>query len=337
MLDSKILDSWREEALGASNTGESLPLSEDTLAQWRNEYIEETRPESRGLLSGAAASVGRGALDLIESTGQGLQMLDATPGAIDEDESWFDRAGSSMAEWAKDKQESTPFLQRTKEEMAGEPGFIRRGFEGALQSMPLTAGPFATGAVGMQAGSVFGPVGTGVGAVVGGLAGLAFWFGAGTYGKTYDEAYAELKEARPDASEEEIREVAAHGATVDAVAEVGGEGVSDLAAMLTFGGSKLVTQPLTKSLKQIVKGGFKDYAKSTVKHMPFEVGSEMGTAYAQADWRQEEGLQTETPMAAMGESILPSVFMSMIFGTAAATQSQYSGRKLLAKLNSKDP
>lgn len=72
-----------------------------------------------------------------------------------------------------------------------------------------------------------------------------------------------------------MRAVAQKGALIDAGLETGSELVSDLAAVITLGGSKLVAQPLTKTLKEIVKPGFKTYLLNTAKQMPFEVGSEV--------------------------------------------------------------
>lgn len=114
--------------------------------------------------------------------------------------------------------------------------------EGAAESLPLTGGVAASAAVGAGIGSVAGPVGTAVGATIGGLVGMAGLFGAGTYGDSYGRTYKELKEKRPTATEEEIRAAAQKGALIDGL-KPGPNLFPDLAAVMTFGGTKMVTQP----------------------------------------------------------------------------------------------
>lgn len=333
--DNNVMDydTWK----AFHGVDEFVAKAPEAVAQFKEKQaFEAAQPEERGFLSGSAAAIGRGVMNTVGATGQAIGLADLTPASIDTDKGYLDTMGEGMTKWAEDKKATTQFMRQTKEEDAGEVGTVRAGWEGALESLPLTGGVAASAAAGAGIGSLAGPVGTAVGATVGGLVGMAGLFGAGTYGDSYDRTYKELKEKRSDAAEDEVRAVAQKGALIDAGLETGSELVSDLAAVMTLGGSKLVTQPLTKTLKEIVKPGFKTYLLNTAKHMPFEVGSEVVTAYGQADWREKEGLEGGDRIAAMGDAVLPAIFMSAVLGTAVAGYRETTARKTLSDLNADD-
>lgn len=327
-------DTWKSY----HGVNDFIAKAPEAVAQYKEKQaFDAAQPEDRGFISGSAAALGRGVMNTVGAAGQAVGLADLEPASIDTNKGYLDRMGEGMTKWAEDKKANTQFMRPTKEEDSGEVGTIKKGWEGALESLPLTGGVAASAAAGAGIGSLAGPVGTAVGATVGGLVGMAGLFGAGTYGDSYDRTYKELKEKRPDATEDEVRAIAQKGALIDAGLETGSELVSDLAAVMMFGGSKLVTQPLTKTLKEIVKPGFKTYLLNTAKHMPFEVGSEVATAYGQADWREKEGLEGGDRIAAMGDAVLPAIFMSAVLGTAVAGYREVTARKTLSALNAEDP
>lgn len=330
----KDYDTWANDV----GLGDFVQRTQSRLAELKAEdEWKASQPESRGFLGGSAAALGRGAMNVVGAAGQTLGLADLEPSSIDANKGYLDRVGEGMTQWAEEKKANTQFMRPTKEEEAGEVGTVKKGWEGALESLPLTGGVAASAVAGAGIGSVAGPVGTAVGATIGGLVGMAGLFGAGTYGQSYDAVYKELKEKRPEATEDEVRAIAQRGALIDAGLETGSELVSDWAAVLTLGGSKLVKQPLKQTLKEIVKPGFKTYLANTAKHMPFEVGSELATAYGQADWRAKEGLDGGDRIAAMGDAVLPAIFMSAVLGAGVAGYREVTARKTLSNLNADDP
>ena len=128
---------------------------------------DAAQPESRGFLSGSAAAFGRGVMDTVGAVGRTMQLADATPSAIDTDKGLMDRAGEGLTAWTEEKKAKTQFMRPTKEEDAGEVGTIKTGWEGALESLPLTGGVAASALAGGAAGSVVPGIGTAAGAVIG--------------------------------------------------------------------------------------------------------------------------------------------------------------------------
>lgn len=59
-------------------------------------------------------------------------------------------------------------------------------------------------------------------------------------------------------------------------------------------------------------------------------------AYGQADWRAKEGLDGGDRVAAMGDAVLPAIFMSAVLGAGVAGYREVSARKTLADINSDD-
>lgn len=326
-----------------------------TIAATRKEQtaFDEAKPADRGFLAGTAAALGRGAMSAVGAVGQTMGLADLTPASIDTDKGYLDRAGESLVNWSEDKKASTQFMRPTVAEETDANSAVKKAWEGGVESMVTSAAPMAAGYAGMKAGgaagaavgSMFGPAGTAAGAAIGGtIGGLGAYglarfgmFGAGVYGDTYDKTYAELKQKNPGMAEEEVRRVANKGAWIDSISENVSEAVGDAAAYFTFGGTKVLQQPLTASIKDVMKRGIKGIAADVAKQMPFEVGSEVANAAVGAQWRQDAGLDGGDMQTAMVDAIGPAVVMSLLMGGGVAGYTEVKARKALNDINSADP
>ncbi|MBV5329125.1 MAG: hypothetical protein JZU65_16110 [Chlorobium sp.] len=153
-------------------------------------------------------------------------------------------SGEDLYQWTKKNQEDVGLLQPDVSEATGKDGFLYRGFMGAVESTPASLIPFAAGG----AAGLINPV---LGAAVG-TGALFGTFGLGTYHSSKDEAVKFLTETRPDLNLVEIESLATDKAKTDASFEAGTELAGDIAAVLTFGGSKALTQPLKATLKEML-------------------------------------------------------------------------------------
>lgn len=335
-------DSWSKQ----NGVSDFLTNAQTTVAKKREQAAwDAAQPETRGFLAGTGAALGRGAMNVVGSMGHTLALADATPNAINTDKGILDRAGEGMTTWAEDKKEKTQFMRPTMEEEKGETGAVKKAWEGGVESMVTSTAPMVAGLAGAKAGGALGaplgPAGAAIGATIGGLGayGLARFgmFGAGVYGDTYDKTYAELKQKNPGMGEDEVRRIANKGAWTDAISENVSEAVGDAAAFYTFGGSKVLQQPLTATIKDVMKRGLKGYATDVAKQMPFEVGSEMANAAVGANWRQEAGLQGGDMAEAAKEASGPAIVMSLLMGGGVAGYTEVKARKALANINGADP
>ena len=283
-------------------------------------------PESRGFVADAASHFLLGAVEAVGNIGSVLEMADATPGAVDTEKGLLDRAGESLSDWAEDKAQSVALLP-TREEQRGEYGFVKRGILGGIRSTPMMAAPFAAGAVGTLAG---GPV---AGVIAGGGT-LVATFGVGQYGQEYDDVITELDQTRPDLSAKEKQEVAHRAALGSASFEVGTEAVSDLAALITFGGSKAITQPLKATLKNMIQSSGQDLLLKGVRQAGIETASEMVAGGGQAWTRQQEGLSGPSIGEGVAESIIPALTMSLFMGVGGAGLNRAQSGNVLNMLNS---
>jgi len=325
-------------------------IDSDTQRQLRAIYSEdanavqqevkmEAAPESRGFLGRALAATGRGMLGAVESAGQAFELVgDFTPREADVDTGVFDLAGRGMADWAQRVQKEYDWLKQDKGELAGEPGFVQRGILGAFESAPQAMGIWGAAKGGAVLGGLVGGVPGAVAlGITGGLVGLVALFGAGTYGKEYTSAYDEVARTRPNATEEERREVAHRIALGSAAFEVGTELPENVAAMFLLFGSRALTGPIAETLKELAKKPLKELIKGTGKQMLFETTGEMVAGGGQAWVRQREGLSGPGIGEGVLESIIPAMTMSLFFGAGAAGLNQYQSKRTMNELNSEDP
>ncbi len=302
------------------------PEEQKTLTDRFNEP-EDYVGYDRGMISDIISRGARGGLRLVESVGGALRMADLDP---TQDTGLLGRAGKAVTDVTEKAEQKYDIFKPDIAEARGEEGFLKRGFAGAVESVAPSLAPLG---VGIATGMVFGPVG----AIVGGLAALFATFGLGQYQTTFDDTIKELE--TKGITGEEAERKAKKNALISALAESLGETAGDAAMIITFGvlGKTLVGQPLKQTIRQLMKGGKKEFGKAVAKAAPFEVGSEMGTAYFQAKAAQEAGVSTLPPGEAIAEAILPAVFLSIFFGGAVHGMQSVRARQLYSDLNSEDP
>ena len=296
---------------------------------------EEFVGYDRGMVDDILSRAARGGLRLVESVGGALRMADLDP---TQDTGILGRAGRAVTDYAEGAEQKYDVFKPDIAEARGEEGFLKRGLTGAVESIAPSLAPLAGGILtGAAVGSVVPGIGTTIGGVVGGLATLFATFGLGNYQTTYDETIQELKNQGITGEEAERR--AKKNALISATAEAGGEFAGDLAALTFFGvlGKRAISQSLKRTIKELLGGGKKNFAKALAKTAPFEVGSEMGTAYFQAKAAQEAGISDITPGEAISEAVLPAIILSAIFGGAVHTMNSVRARQLYSDLNSEVP
>ena len=210
---------------------------------------------------------------------------------------------NSWDEWAQTADQKYAFLRPDRAEALDQDSWLYSGFKGALQSAPASLIPMG---VGIGAGAV---AGGGVpGAIAGGIAGMSTLvglFGAGTYNQTYKSALEQGLD--PEAAKKLALETAAW--------EVGTEGLSDAAAVVTGGllkaPLKALGQGAKTTLRNMLKMGPADFAKSIGATVSAEVGSEALNAYMQTSAQIKAGLDPEmTPGQAAIAAIGPALWLS---------------------------
>jgi len=313
------------------------------LAKSRFLEPENYVPYERGFIGDVGSRLARGGVGLLESVGGAMRLADADP---TQETGIVAKAGKSLADFAERTREGSDFLKPDISEATGAEGVVKRGFGGAVESAIPSLAPLAGTIAGAKAGGLLGTAlagpagtlpGTIIGGGIGGIGTLFATFGLGQYQTTYDDTVSELTGKGVSPEEADIK--ARKNALVSATAEAGGELIGDLAAMTFFGvfGGQAAKQPLKLTIKQLLGAGKVGFAKAIAKSVPFEVGSEMGTAYFQAKAAQEAGVSTLPPGEAMAEAVLPAVFLSLMFGGAVHGMNHIEATNIYNGLNSKDP
>jgi len=288
---------------------------------------------------GIGSAFVRGAAQAAKGVAGAMRMTDLDP---EQETNIIARTGKRISDYIGEAEQKYDILKPDTTER----GFVGRGVVGAAESitpslLPL-GGALAGGKIGAGIGSFFGPAGAAIGgaagAVIGGGATLFGTFGAGQYQNTYDETVKILRE-QGGLSEKEIKEKAKSHALVSATAETGGELVGDVAAATFFGllGKKAAKQTVKQTIKKLLSaGGAKEFGKAYLKTAPFEIGSEMGTAYFQTKSAQETGLPGPTTGEAMKESMLPAAILSLAFGSVIRGSQAVDAHGLYKSLNSEN-
>ena len=253
------------------------------------DYLKPKIAPSRGLFGDIASNLGRGGVHALGLLGHSLDQFNIETG---------------IEEWAASADERYMFMRPDLEEARGQEGWFKRSAMSALQSAPASLVPLGAAAVGTVAG---GPVGTAAGFGAG-LASLVGLFGAGTYNQTFRE------------HKDTIGEEKAHALALEtALWEVGTEGLSDAAAVLTggllgapvkgiMGGLKAGVKP---TLQSVMQAGPKNFLRAAGVNVGAEVGSEALNAFMQTKAEIKAGLDPSmTPEQAALASIGPSLFLS---------------------------
>jgi len=318
--------------------------SEDDQIKILNAFMNrESQPVAeyeRDFAGDIVSRAARGGMGLIEGVSGAMRMSDLDP---TEEKGLIARAGEKISDFAESAPHRYDILKPDISEATGQEGLLKRGAGGAVESVIPSLAPLAGAYGGAKAGGLLGTamggpvgglIGAGIGGATGGIGTLFATFGLGEYQNTYDRTIKELVSKGLTPEEADVR--ARKNALVSATAEAGGEFVGDIAAMTFFGaiGGQAAKQPLKQTIKQLI--GPKAFGKAVAKAAPFEVGSEMGTAYFQAKAAQEAGVSTMEPGEAVAESVLPSVFMSLMFGGAIHGMNAMEARGVYNDLNSMD-
>lgn len=298
--------------------------------------------EDRGFAGDVASHVLRGGVQAVKGVGGLMRMSDADP---EKDEGFVASTGKKLTEWA----DKAPTEYDILKPDAGEAkeGFVKRGVMSGVESAAPSLLPLAGGLVAGKAGAVIGglvagPPGAAVGGVVGftggSIATLFGTFGLGQYQNTYDETKKILIDK--GVPEPEAQEKAHTHALKDAAWETGGEFAGDVASMFFFGAlfKPAIRQGVKQTVRQLVSGGgAKEFAKAYFKSTPFEVGSEVGTAYGQTKSANEVGISDVPVEDAMAEAVIPAVVLSLVFGSSIRGMQAVEAHNIYKNLNSKDP
>lgn len=301
----------------------------------------------RGLFMDTVSHAARGVAEAGSQVAGAMRLADAD---VTQDTGVIAKAGGALQRGIDYAKQNYDILKPDVAEVQGE-GLVKRDAMVAVESSPASLLPIAGGYAGAIAGATLGSVvpvvGTATGAIVGGIIGygatLFGTFGLGQYQNTYDETKKQLAQKGVVGEEAEVK--AKDNALTTGAAEVIGEFFGDLAAVATFGGSKLffgqtlkavIKETMAGSAKDLFKTGAKQFGKEVLIDAPFEIGSEMGTAYVKAKKAQELGLSEQTTQEAMGAAVLPAAFMSLIFGGSIHGMEALKAKSLLANLNSND-
>ena len=204
----------------------------------------------------------------------------------------------------------------------------------------MSAVPWAGAMAGASMGAAAGPAGVVAGGLIGGTLAMGGLFGLGTYGQRKEEIERELTATRADLTPDEISKMAHDNAKSHAFAETGGESAGDLASWAILSkvpGGQAIFKGGKAVLAELVKpNAFKAIALGIGKSMPFEVGSEVGTAIWQNEADKaigvEQGTSTDAALAAIG----PALFLSAGMGVAVGGYSANQRRVQYNALNSED-
>jgi hypothetical protein len=315
-------------------------LAEDNGLDYQDEYIRKALNDEiaaaaapkpidgeRNFFGDTVSRLARGGVQLADTA---IHAVDTAVGGSETLQGWsdsLDRAKQNVGLLRPDKSEH-------------EEGWLKRSYGQALESAPMSAAPWAGAMAGASMGAVAGPAGVVAGGLIGGAASMAGLFFLGTYGQRKEEIERELTATRPDLTPDEISKMAHDNAKNHAFAETGGESAGDLASWAILSkvpGGQAIFKGGKAILAELVKpNAFKAIALGVGKAMPFEVGSEVGTAIWQNEADKaigvEQGTSTDAALAAIG----PAMFLSAGMGVAVGGYSANQRRVQYNALNSED-
>lgn len=315
-------------------------LAEDNGLDYQDEYIRKALNDEisaaaqpkpidgeRNFLGDTVSRLARGGVQLADTA---LHAVDTAVGGSETLQGWsdgLDKAKQKVGLLRPDKSES-------------EEGWLKRSYGQALESAPMSAVPWAGAMAGASMGAVAGPAGVVAGGLIGGTLAMGGLVGLGTYGQRKEEIERELTATRPDLTPDEISKMAHDNAKSHAFGETFGEGAGDLASWAILSkvpGGQAIFKGGKAVLAELVKpNAFKAIALGIGKSMPFEVGSEVGTAIWQNEADKaigvEQGTSTDAALAAIG----PALFLSAGMGVAVGGYSANQRRVQYNALNSED-
>ncbi len=270
------------------------PITAEQLEDLGRKKIETQAPP---LWKEGVKSLARGFVQLPAMAGKGLQWLDPD-GGVDV----VERAGQSMEQFSNKYQDKfRDDIAPSKQAEISEWYSPRRMFAYGPENLVASAAPMVAG--------------LGVGAVAGGLAGGAAGLATlGTlfYAGSAEEKYRQAKEHGLD-DDEAFQLANIHGGI-----EAGGELIADLIHLKLFGGAtKAVKNGIIKSITQGegVKGALKVLGSS----MAGETATEIAQAASQTAISNQYGVDVGSVGENVADVIAPTIFMSLVFGGAAAT------------------
>ena len=249
-------------------------------------------PVSRGLLGDLGTSAVRGAANVVESTSAGLEQLGVS---------------NPVDEWIKEKRKISDVLKPDIDTVFNFDGTVARALKNLPETVVTSVGSTVGGAI---AG---GAAGGAPGAIVGGGANLLLSMGLGTYKTKKDEYLAKNPGDEDGASKY---------ALIQASSEVGLEAISDVTAMATFGGSKLITelgkQGVKSTARNLLSISGKEIAKNAAISSAVELGTEEATYGIQATADKAYGMGQGVTAEGILETGVSTIGMSLLFGGLGA-------------------
>lgn len=315
-------------------------LAEDNGLDYQDEYIRKALNDEiaaaaqakpidgeRNFFGDTVSRLARGGVQLADTA---IHAVDTAVGGSETLQGWSDSLDKAK--------QNVGLLRPDKSEH--EDGWLKRSYGQALESAPMSAVPWAGAMAGASIGAVAGPAGAVAGGLIGGTLAMGGLFGLGTYGQRKEEVERELTATRPDLTPDEISKMAHDNAKNHAFAETGGESAGDLASWAILSkvpGGQAIFKGGKAILAELVKpNAFKAIALGIGNSMPFEVGSEVGTAIWQNEADKaigvEQGTSTDAALAAIG----PAMFLSAGMGVAVGGYSANQRRVQYNALNSED-
>lgn len=247
---------------------------------------QEPPSPSRGWLGDIASGAARGVLVRFpEMVGRAVKPI-------------APEFGETLVAGTKALEQEHDILRPSKEE---KESYLRGSVTGGLESVPSSLAIPLTGAA-IGTAIMPGP-GTVIGGTIGTLANLA-----GFYGSTYDKF---MEDAKTNNVAEDKAKPYAH---LSAAIESGGELLSDLVGLFTFGTGKVGTKAATTTLRQALKPTAKELAKAAGKTLAAEVGTEVGQNVGERWAEQQVGIPGESLYEAGKEAIGPAAVMTALIG-----------------------
>lgn len=315
-------------------------LAEDNGLDYQDEYIRKALNDEiaaaaqakpidgeRNFFGDTVSRLARGGVHLADTA---IHAVDTAVGGSETLQGWSDSLDKAK--------QNVGLLRPDKSEH--EEGWVKRSYGQALESAPMSAVPWAGTMAGASMGAVAGPAGAVAGGLIGGALAMGGLLGLGTYGQRKEEVERKLTATRPDLTPDEISKMSHDNAKDHTFGEIFGEGAGDLASWAILSkvpGGKAIFKGGKAILAELVKpNAFKAIALGVGKAMPFEVGSEVGTAIWQNEADKaigvEQGTSTDAALAAIG----PAMFLSAGMGVAVGGYSANQRRVQYNALNSED-
>ena len=310
---SSFLDQYDPIAKAADTRGYEDPAREEARPEGSEGFLGGVADFGRGLVGGAAS-----APEMIGEAANFFQRQTSLEAGEDP------TAGTGLIDTTKVAEEAMPWAQESKAGKAeGDEALSLRGQ--AYESGEAVAHSMGGAAAGAVAGGAIGSIIPGIGTILGATIGAGVGFFApipifsGQQGEeTYKRAFEHGK--KQGLSEEEAHSEAIKAGNINAAIEGGGELLGNI---VTAGLSRVIPRNLKKGLVKSLmdnKGapwqGVKDIA---TKVIPTELGTEMGQALGQAKVEEiyagGEGMSPEVAK----QVIIPTIIMSVLTGTGAAT------------------